>query len=164
MVHCDDMYYILGWIKYSSVVQYWLWWYRHMFVFLTVLWYELVPFSIWLNSHTWTIGVIFLGQVMVVDKPLKGLKSVPSSPLQHKSTVNVSPCFFLGRGCSVPVLPLAVLCTPERGLRQSPLHLHPRGPTHNFCLTQLPLTLVPIVQFEPNMFQEGGCGSGGGGR
>lgn len=25
---------------------------------------------------------------------------------------------------------------------------------HNFYLSQLPLTLVPVVQFETNMFQE----------
>lgn len=40
----------------------------------------------------------------------------------------------------------------------------PRGATCNFCLSQLPLALVPVVLFEPDMFQEGGCGSGGGGR
>jgi len=36
-----------------------------------------------------------------------------------------------------------------------------RDPVCNSCLSQLPLALVPVVQYEPNMFQEGGCGSGG---
>lgn len=48
--------------------------------------------------------------------------------------------------------------------KSTPSAAAPTGPAHNFCLSQLPLPLVPVVLFEPNMFQEGGCGSGGGGR
>jgi len=85
-----------------------------MIAFLAVLWCELIPFSIWLNTHTWTIEAIFvtalcswfvLGQVMPVDAPPKDVKSVPSLPPQHKSVVSVSLCFSLGRGHSVPLLP-----------------------------------------------------------
>lgn len=48
--------------------------------------------------------------------------------------------------------------------KSTPSAASPRGPTCNFCLSQLPFSLVPVKQFKPNMFQEGSCGSGGGGR
>lgn len=60
---------------------------------------------------------------MLVDTLLEGVKSVPSLPPEHKSKVSVRLCFSLGRDRSVPLLPLAVLSPPERGLRQSPPRL-----------------------------------------
>ena len=132
-----------------------------MFAFLAVLWCELVPFSVWLNTHAWTIEVIFattlyswfvLGQVMLLDTLLRGVKSVPGLCPQHKMVVSVSLCFSLGRGHSVPVLPLAVLSPSERGLRQSPPHLqwlqevpHAISASHSFpSLWCLLYNLSPI--------------------
>lgn len=126
-----------------------------------------VPFSIWLNAHVacWGHFSNHTGQCLArFCWWMLSWKRGNKFPLQYVSRVSVVLCAGRGHSVhSVPVLPTSISLQKDWGGVHTFVVVS-RGPVHHFCLLELPLGFVPVILFEPNMFQEGDWGSGGGGR